>query len=324
MLTLGPQTTLDRLSPKRSDAAWVAAKLAEPATRLMVMVDLKPVVEQTGIGDGPDAKRGTLRWFTLDQINSLRLDTGHAMFMGQDHDTKAGYFSVAISEAQAKAAPGAAGLLRPYVDLRSLAMQGFLDPPELSLAGQARSLAQWHETHGFCAKCGQRSAMADTGWKRKCEACDTEHFPRTDPVVIMLVTDGERCLLGHEKRFGQMYSRKFYSTLAGFLEPGEDIESAVRREVWEEAGIEVGKVHYFQSQPWPFPYSLMMGCIAEANKTEINIDKTEIEDARWFSRADALEALEGRHPELALPGPHAIAHHLIRAFVDKSWGRSGR
>ena len=153
---------------------------------------------------------------------------------------------------------------------------------------------------------------------------DLAYFPRTDPVVIMLVTDGQRCLLGHEKRFGQMYSRKFYSTLAGFLEPGEDIESAVRREVWEEAGIEVGKVHYVQSQPWPFPYSLMMGCIAEANKTEINIDKTEIEDARWFSREDALAALEGTHPELALPGKHAIAHHLIRAFVDKSWGKSGR
>ena len=324
MLTLGPQITLDRMSPKRSDTAWVAAKLAEAATRVMVMIDLKPVVEQTGMQAGSDQKSGTVRWFTLDQAKSLGLDTTHAMFMGQEHTSKAGFFSIAISEAQAKGLPGAAAALRPFVDLRSLAMQGFLEPAELSLAGQARSLAQWHETHGFCAKCGQPSAMADAGWKRSCAACKTEHFPRTDPVVIMLVTDGERCLLGHEKRFGQMYSRKFYSTLAGFLEPGEDIEAAVRREVWEEAGIEVGKVHYVQSQPWPFPYSLMMGCIAEATKTEINIDKTEIEDARWFSREDALEALEGRHPELALPGRHAIAHHLIRAFVDKSWGKSGR
>jgi NAD+ diphosphatase len=149
-----------------------------------------------------------------------------------------------------------------------------------------------------------------------------DHFPRTDPVVIMLVVDGDRCLLGHEKRFGQMYSRKFYSTLAGFLESGEDIEAAVRREVLEEAGIKVGKVHYYRSQPWPFPHSLMMGCIAEAASKEINIDKHEIEDAKWFSREEARAALAGEHPELAVPGKHAIAHHLIKAFVEDSWRNS--
>jgi NAD+ diphosphatase len=129
----------------------------------------------------------------------------------------------------------------------------------------------------------------------------------------MLVTDGERCIMAHEYR----YANKMYSTLAGFLEPGEDIEHAVRREVLEETNIKVGRVDYFRSQPWPFPHSLMMGCIAHAETTDITVDKQELAEARWFTREEALAMLDGRHPEgLTAPGKHAIAHILVRAFVE--------
>jgi NAD+ diphosphatase len=316
MMTLGAQTRLDRMSPKRSDRDWVAARLADAKTGIMLMIDLKPAIVSS------EAQRqAQLRWFKLAEIEALGLETKDALFLGLDHDSGAGFFALSIPESRIKDLPGGPTAVKPYVDLRTLAMQGALTPDELCIAGQARGLAQWHQTHRCCSQCGARSEVRDAGWKRSCWACAAEHFPRTDPVVIMLVTDGERCLLGHEKRFGQMYSRKFYSTLAGFLEPGEDIEAAVRREVREEVGLEVGTVHYHMSQPWPFPHSLMMGCIAEAKTTGIDIDKTEIEDARWFSRDDAMAALQGRHPELAVPGRHAIAHHLIKAFVEGSWGK---
>jgi NAD+ diphosphatase len=156
----------------------------------------------------------------------------------------------------------------------------------------------------------------DAGWKRKCWACGQEHFPRTDPVVIMLIIDpsGDRVLLGHEARFME----NMWSTLAGFLEPGEDIAHAVRREVWEEAGIRVGDVRFHSAQPWPFPYSLMLGCHGYAETTEINIDPNEILAARWFSREEIGQMLERTHPEgLWVPGQQAIARALIKAFADR-------
>ena len=160
-----------------------------------------------------------------------------------------------------------------------------LSPEEQSLAGQARALAQWHENQKHCGKCGAQAHANDGGWRRKCSGCGLDWFPRTDPVVIMLVTDGERCILAHEHR----YQNNMYSTLAGFLEPGEDIEHAVRREVMEETNIKVGRVTYHSSQPWPFPHSLMMGCIAYAETTEITIDPNEIALARWFSARGSFE-----------------------------------
>ena len=179
---------------------------------------------------------------------------------------------------------------------------------------QARAQLDWHNRHGFCSVCGHRTEMGRGGHVRKCPACNAEHFPRTDPVAIMLVHNGEMCLLGQSR--GRLSRMRMYSALAGFMDQGESIEEAVAREVREEAGIEVKNVRYHSSQPWPFPSSLMIGCHAEAASTDINKDDEEMTDVRWFDRGEVLLALEGRNRDLAVPQPMAIAHHLI-----KTWAR---
>ena len=153
------------------------------------------------------------------------------------------------------------------------------------------------------------------GWRRDCPVCKAIYFPRTDPVVIMLAVNGAACLLGRQPRF----PKGMYSALAGFVEPGETIEAAVRREVREEAGVSCRAVQYFASQPWPFPASLMIGCFAEAESRSLEVDRVELEDARWFSRDEAIALIEGRHPDgLAAPNPMAIAHHLLKRWAYKT------
>jgi NAD+ diphosphatase len=199
------------------------------------------------------------------------------------------------------------------LDLRSLAVQGLLPAPQLGVMAQAKSLLHWHARHRFCANCGTPTQSAEAGWKRICPACSAQHFPRTDPVVIMLVIDGERCLVGRQPRFNP----GMYSALAGFIEPGETVEAAVRREVAEEAGIAVGAVAYHASQPWPFPASLMIGCFGHALSRDIVVDVTELEDARWITRAEVRAMFAGAHADgLVPPAPIAIAHHLMRAFAE--------
>ncbi|WP_046862255.1 NAD(+) diphosphatase [Microvirga massiliensis] len=214
------------------------------------------------------------------------------------------------------ASPSAADLYRDdpgftVTDLRSVAVRGLVPPEELGLLATAKSVLDWHRRHRFCAVCGTRTVPAQSGFRRDCGSCGAQHFPRTDPVVIMLVARGEFCLLGRQSRF----LPGMYSCLAGFLEPAETIEDAVRRETFEEAGVRVGAVRYHSSQPWPFPSSLMIGCIAEATSEELNVDREELEDARWFSRDEVKLMLAGRHPAgLSAPQPIAIAHHLLRAW----------
>ncbi|MDB5590681.1 NAD(+) diphosphatase [Enterovirga sp.] len=198
-------------------------------------------------------------------------------------------------------------------DLRSIATEGTVPPGEAGMLAQAKSLLLWHARHRFCAQCGAPTAPDRAGLRRDCETCGGQHFPRTDPVTIMLVSRGDRCLLGRQSRF----VAGSYSCLAGFVSPGESIEDAVRREVREESGIEVGRVRYLMSQPWPFPSSLMIGCLGEGLSEPITIDTEELEDCRWFPRAEVASMLERRHPEgLITPPPMAIAHHLMRAWVD--------
>mgnify|MGYP000926494218 CR=1 FL=1 len=198
--------------------------------------------------------------------------------------------------------------------LRALALEGRILPAELGAIAQGKAMLHWHATHRFCAKCGQPSHVAEAGWKRVCDACKAEHFPRTDPVVIMLTVDGERCLLGRSSRFPPGW----YSTLAGFVEPGETIEDAVRRETFEEAGIVGGRVTIMANQPWPFPASLMIGAYVEAKSTAIAIDHEELEDCRWFSRDEVRQMLSGTHSEgLGVPAKMSIASHLIRHFVGE-------
>ena len=293
------RSLLTRHSAERGDAAAVAAEMARPDAHLVLLA-----------GDGPVlARREEDATALLDRAAEARLPAGDALYLGRAGDRPV----------IARAVPAeAADLYRDdpafeVLDLRSVAVQGRVPAEELGLLATAKSLLSWHARHGYCANCGGATAMSSGGYRRDCAACGTEHFPRTDPVVIMLVTRGDRCLLGRQARF----VANSYSCLAGFLEPGETIEDAVRREVFEEAGIVVGPVEYLASQPWPFVSSLMIGCRGEAETETITLDRTELEDGRWFHRDEVRRMLAREHPDgLITPPPMAIAHLLMRAFVE--------
>ncbi len=198
------------------------------------------------------------------------------------------------------------------IDLRSLAMQGLLPDSDLAILAQARSLLTWHTRHRFCANCGHATEAAEHGYRRDCSRCQAQHFPRTDPVVIVAVTRGKRCLLGR----GHSFLPGVYSALAGFIEPGELIEEAAQREVLEETGVAIDGVRYHSSQPWPFPSSLMIGLLAEGLNEDLRLDTEEIADARWFARPEIEQMFEGSHPQgLKLPKPAAIAHHLVKSAL---------
>ncbi|MCP5075167.1 MAG: NAD(+) diphosphatase [Rhodobacteraceae bacterium] len=197
-----------------------------------------------------------------------------------------------------------------FVELRSIMAK--LSPQDAELAATARSLFEWHHNHPFCSKCGAASEVAQSGWQRTCPACGAFHFPRTDPVVIVLATHGNSVLLGRSPNWPE----GMYSLLAGFMEPGETMEAAARREVFEESGIRLGKVGYLASQPWPFPSSLMIGCSAEALNTDITIDPKEIEDARWFTREQVVAATVDENSALKPARKGSIAHFLIHNWLS--------
>ena len=196
-----------------------------------------------------------------------------------------------------------------FVEIRGL--MPTLTKLEGECVATGRALIGWHSSHRFCANCGTPSAVESAGWVRKCQQCGTQHFPRTDPVVIMAITHGDKLLLGRSPSWPE----RMYSLLAGFVEPGETIEAAVRRETIEESAIKVGPVRYVASQPWPFPMSLMFGCHGEATSEAITIDPVELSDARWVSRGEVLEILAGTHAEINRPRPGAIAGALIEAWA---------
>ena len=191
--------------------------------------------------------------------------------------------------------------------LRSLATE--YDLPEL--AALSRGLFAWHRSHGFCARCGVSTVSASAGWQRSCQGCGASHFPRTDSVVIMLITHHNSVLLGRSPGWPE----GMYSLLAGFVEPGETIEAAVRREVFEEAGVTVGEVGYLASQPWPFPASLMLGCWGQATSQEITIDPVEIEDARWVTREEMAKVFANNHHEIRPARKGAIAHFILHNWL---------
>ncbi len=286
--------TIDRLSARRDDPALWATLRDEPDSATLVFVG-----EQVLLTDnGP--------WLPVAAADALGAPE-HMALLGR-RGSRA-LFATALPAARAETTTQPGHVL---ADLRAIAVAGSVTPEDVGAMAQAKALFHWHRQHGFCAHCGSRSAVESMGWRRMCPACGALHFPRTDPVVIMMATDGERCLLGRQPRFPP----GMYSCLAGFLEPGETIEDAVRRELGEEAGIAVGAVRYLGSQPWPFPASLMIGCIAEAATTALTIDTDELEEARWVSRADTRAILEGRHADgLVCPPTMAIANHLMRAWA---------
>jgi NAD+ diphosphatase len=293
------ENPLDRLGMRRDDADFVTSLFLSPATRHFVFSGDIPCLRQTEQGLSP--------FFTRAQTQALG-QLREPVLLGADE--AGAIFAQQLDEPLPEAAQNGAPV---QIDLRSLAVQGLLPASQLGALAEAKSLLHWHARHGFCAHCGARTKVASAGWKRSCEACGTHHFPRTDPVVIMLVMDGERCLVGRQARFNP----GMYSALAGFIEPGETIEAAVRREVAEEAAIAVGAVAYHASQPWPFPASLMIGCFAQALSSEITVETSELEDARWLTREDVRAIFAGTHPErLVPPNRIAIAWHLLRAFAE--------
>jgi NAD+ diphosphatase len=307
---------LDRLSELRDDPAAIAALAARAEARCLILVRDQVVLRSVGEALDP--------WFLLPQARELGPERAFVLLGRVEAGPRFGL--LLEDEAATVDEPADEGamidqrrmlLVRapdlPLLDLRTIGLRRLLGRADVAVLSQAKSLLHWHNRHGFCANCGAPTSLAAGGWRRDCEACRAQHFPRTDPVVIMLITDGDRCLLGRQARFG----KGMYSALAGFLEPGETIEEAVRREVREEAGIMTGRVTYVASQPWPFPSSLMIGCIGEALSTQIVLDQAELEDARWFSRSEAETMLAGRHADgLGAPQPIAIAHHLLRHWVS--------
>ena len=292
---------LDRAAERRSDADFVARAHARPDARAYVISGERIVLAQ---------KNGKLDpLFT--PADALKLGPApETILIGLDGE--AAHFGHALAAADAAKLEGAADYL--VSDLRTVAMKALVSDDLLGPIAAAKALMAWHARHRFCSNCGAPTINSEAGWRRDCPACKAQHFPRTDPCVIMLAIDDDRCLLGRSARFpGNMWS-----CLAGFIEPGESLEDAVRRETFEEAGIKVGRVQYFASQPWPFPMSLMIGCHATATATELKIDHAELEDGRWFTRAEAAQMLARKHPnDLFVPPPIAIAHHLIRAYVER-------
>lgn len=234
------------------------------------------------------------------------------IFLGRTEGRPVFAGSVAAEAAPLFPTPGYRAL-----DLRALAAEGAVAREEQGLIATAKSLLAWHARHGFCANCGGVTAIAAGGFRRECGACGLHHFPRTDPVAIMLVRRGDACLLGR----GPHFKPGMYSCLAGFIEPGETVEDAVRRETREETGVAVGAVAYHASQPWPFPASLMIGCVAEGLTEEVRTDPDELEDARWFTRSEVTQMIAGHHPEgLTVPPPTAIAHLLLHDWVENVVG----
>ena len=291
---------LDRGDRQRRDAAWLRKSAGDPDSRFLVMPELDVPID--------DGHEPTLNWLGARDVKWFGVD-GEPAFLGLKDGVA--HFAVYVP-----ASSGAAARLRSddsirFADARSAA--GFLSGHETGILAQARAQLDWHNRHGFCSVCGHPTEMGRGGHVRKCPACKAEHFPRTDPVAIMLVHNGEICLLGQSR--GRLSRMRMYSALAGFMDQGESIEEAVAREVREEAGIEVKNVRYHSSQPWPFPSSLMIGCHAEAATTDIHIDNEEMTDVRWFERDEVLLALEGRSRDLAVPQPMAIAHHLIKTWA---------
>jgi NAD+ diphosphatase len=292
------QSRIQRAAERRADATLMAAMQADPDARAYAIGGELVIMRR----DGPDPL------FPLAAARALG-EARELVFLGLlDGQPR---FGLGIAAAAMESLQARADL--QVSDLRSIAVQGLVAPDHLPAIAEAKALLHWHARHRFCPNCGDPTNVVDGGWRRDCASCNGQHFPRTDPVAIMLAVDGGHCLLGRSYRF----LPGMWSCLAGYVEPGEAIEDAVRRETVEEAGIHCGKVVYYASQPWPFPSSLMIGCHTKALTREITVDRNELEDARWFARDEAAAMLLGRHPDgLTTPPPVAIAHHLIRAWIE--------
>jgi len=297
---------LDRMAQRRDDTAAIDKLREHPKAGVYVVGGELIVLKSTGgQSDGAEICNPLFSAAEAHALGAVR----ESVFLGIEKDVPGFGFGL---DPQAAEALKTRNDLR-VTDLRSIAVQGLVGADHLPPLAEAKALLGWHARHRFCPNCGSPTQLVHAGWRRDCPVCKVQHFPRTDPVVIMLVIAGERCVLGRSQRFAPT----MWSCLAGFIEPGETIEEAVRREVLEEVGIVCGTVKYFASQPWPFPSSLMIGCHAQALSEEIVIDREEIEAARWFTCEELAAMLRREHKDgLTTPPPVAIAHHIIRDYVE--------
>ncbi|MBD3679810.1 MAG: NAD(+) diphosphatase [Rhodobacteraceae bacterium] len=302
---------LDRAAHLRGNPDELAALAAAADARCLPIWRGKPLFA----GENPQAG-----W----------LEPGHALFADADEqsiflgfDGGAPCFARDISDWEPEDLPDTLGAFFDPSEQRHPALdpdQRFgelrgvmsrLTPRDAELTATAKAILGWHQSHGYCARCGEKTVITMSGWQRECPACKAHHFPRTDPVVIMLITRGNEVLMGRS----HPWPEGMYSLLAGFVEPGETIEAAVRRETFEETGVRVGEVGYLSSQPWPFPASLMIGCHGLAESHEITIDPAEIEDAKWVSREKMMAAMAGEDETLKPARRGSIAHFLIRHWL---------
>lgn len=290
---------IDRQAENRSDDDTERA-LSNPAARLMLVTGGRVLLRRTEAGFEP--------YFSRNEAEALGGDIAGAVLLGVDERGP-------VLATTTAAGPEQLPENIKAIEYRSVNTQGLIDPAATGALAQGAALLAWHGSHRFCGKCGKPTEMRIGGYKRLCTGCGSEHFPRTDPVAIMLTVTRDRCLLGRGKHFPP----GMYSALAGFIEPGETIENAVRRETFEEAGIRLGRVAYHASQPWPFPYSLMIGCFGEALNEDISFDGKELEDCRWFDREEVLSVLAGNSGgPVFVPPRAAIAHQLIRDWAENS------
>jgi NAD+ diphosphatase len=291
---------IDRAAHHRTDDAWLEAAMKSDNVLVFLMQDGKPLVENSGqnlVWLGPEVA----------QIGPLE----EHVFLGLDL-ASAPIFAVNIGAAFQLDGSLLQGT-GDFADMRAAATT--LTPMESNLAATARSILEWHRAHPFCSKCGSQSKVAEAGWKRVCPSCGTEHFPRTDPVAIMLAVKDDKCLLGRQAT----WPAGFWSALAGFVEPGETVEQAAARELEEEAGIksDPATAEYLFCQPWPFPSSLMIGIILQADTTEVSVEQDELEAARWITRAEARQVIAGTHPDIFCPPPMAVAHHILKTWAER-------
>lgn len=302
----------DRRAEVRGDLAALEALQASPTARVLPVWRGKPLIS------GENAE--ICGWLPVDHP-MVAFHGEEAVFLGETADGPRFACDMSKWEPENGDAPDGSIVdvvqthhpLVPadhvFADLRSVMTN--LSAEDAEFAATSCAILAWHGSHQFCAKCGAKSHMAMAGWQRNCGTCNAPHFPRTDPVVIMLVTHGNDVLLGRSPAWPQ----GMYSLLAGFVEPGETFEAAVRREVREETNVIAGDVSYIASQPWPFPMSLMIGCQAEALTRDIKIDPTEIEDAIWMPREEVVEAFAGRHPKMNPPRKGAIAQYILSNWL---------
>ncbi|MES2341407.1 MAG: NAD(+) diphosphatase [Pseudomonadota bacterium] len=292
---------LNRASERRKDEAWLAEQLNSDESLGLAIWNGKPLVETSKDGGVQIA------YLPAKMVAEMAGGAERLLFMGLWKETAV--FAIDI-EGGADPCDGPLAGLGRFEDLRALATR--LPHTDAAILATAKQMFEWRRRHKHCANCGEPSLVAEGGWKRACPACNAEHFPRTDPVVIMLAVHGERCMLGRQ----EVWPKGMFSSLAGFLEPGETIEEACARELHEEAGLKTASVVYHSTQPWPYPSSLMIGLIAQVEDDDATPDQTELSEVRWFTKDEARLLLAGKLENTFAPGPMAIAHQLIKAWAE--------